>query len=134
MNKKKRPPRLHAAPSPADRAKGAAAEQAFAAWLDDSVLPHLYVEQSPLTVPAPLRGAIKRPDLGAVTKAAAEGFFCLRVSSEVACDMRDTKAAAAIGELLKREGFEHQWEGRVSLRKENPSGCDVMAFDLLVSW
>lgn len=62
MNKKKRPPRQHAAPSPADRAKGAAAERAFAAWLDDSVLPHLYVEQSPLTMPAPLRGAIKRPD------------------------------------------------------------------------
>ena len=25
-------------------------------------MPHLYVEQSPLTVPAPLRGQIKRPD------------------------------------------------------------------------
>ena len=49
-------------PSRADCARGAAAEQAFAAWLDASVLPHMYVEQSPLTVPAPLRGAIKRPD------------------------------------------------------------------------
>lgn len=46
----------------ADAAKGAAAEHAFRAWLDDSVLPHLYVEQSPITVPAPLRGQIKRPD------------------------------------------------------------------------
>lgn len=26
------------------------------------MLPHLYVEQSPLTTPAPLRGKIKRPD------------------------------------------------------------------------
>ena len=26
------------------------------------MLPHLYIEQSPLTVPAPLRGEIKRPD------------------------------------------------------------------------
>lgn len=48
--------------TPADAAKGAAAEQAFRAWLDSGVLPHIYVEQSPLTVPAPLRGRIKRPD------------------------------------------------------------------------
>lgn len=42
--------------------RGANAERQFAAWLDASVLPHLYVEQSPMTVPAPLRGEIKRPD------------------------------------------------------------------------
>ena len=72
--------------------------------------------------------------LGAVTKAAADGFFCLRVAPDVACDLRGTKAAAVIAELLKREGFEHQWEGRISMRKENPSGCEVMVFDLLVSW
>lgn len=48
--------------TPADAAKGAAAEHTFQAWLDGSVLPHLYIEQSPLTVPAPLRGQIKRPD------------------------------------------------------------------------
>ena len=48
--------------APADAAKGAAAEQAFRAWLDAAVLPHMYVEQSPLTVPEPLRGQIKRPD------------------------------------------------------------------------
>jgi hypothetical protein len=59
-NKSRRRP--HPGPTPADRAKGEAAERAFADWLDASVLPHLYVEQSPLTVPAPLRGEIKRPD------------------------------------------------------------------------
>ena len=47
---------------PADAAKGAAAEERFRAWLDRSGLPHLYVEQSPFTVPAHLRGEIKRPD------------------------------------------------------------------------
>jgi Holliday junction resolvase len=47
---------------PAAAAKGVAAERAFQAWLDSSVLPHMYVEQSRLTVPAPLRGQIKRPD------------------------------------------------------------------------
>lgn len=62
MNKNNRHRCPYAGPSPADRAKGDAAERAFAQWLDASVLPHLYVEQSPLTVPAPLRGQIKRPD------------------------------------------------------------------------
>lgn len=42
--------------------RGAKAERRFADWLDASVLPHLYVEQSPMTVPEPLRGEIKRPD------------------------------------------------------------------------
>lgn len=48
--------------APADAAKGAKAETDFRAWLDASTLPHLYVEQSPVTVPEPLRGKIKRPD------------------------------------------------------------------------
>lgn len=42
--------------------RGAKAERLFADWLDASVLPHIYVEQSPMTVPEPLRGEIKRPD------------------------------------------------------------------------
>lgn len=42
--------------------RGAKAGRRFADWLDASVLPHLYVEQSPMTVPEPLRGEIKRPD------------------------------------------------------------------------
>ena len=41
---------------------GAAAETRFRAWLDRCVLPHIYVEQSPLTVPKGLKGEIKRPD------------------------------------------------------------------------
>ena len=44
------------------RAQGAAAEDHFRAWLDRCVLPHMYVEQSPLTVPKSLKGEIKRPD------------------------------------------------------------------------
>jgi len=58
VNKNTHPPRIRAS----DAAKGHAAEHTFRRWLDASVLPHLYVEQSPLTVPAPLRGQIKRPD------------------------------------------------------------------------
>jgi hypothetical protein len=44
------------------RAQGRFAEDRFRAWLDRCTLPHLYVEQSPLTMPQPLRGEIKRPD------------------------------------------------------------------------
>ena len=44
------------------RQQGDAAEQKFMGWLDRCILPHMYVEQSPLTVPKGLRGEIKRPD------------------------------------------------------------------------
>jgi hypothetical protein len=47
---------------PQRRAQGQAAEDRFRAWLDRCCLPHLYVEQSPLTMPQSLRGTIKRPD------------------------------------------------------------------------
>ena len=42
--------------------QGQIAEQRFRAWLDRCHLPHLFVEQSPMTIPQHLRGAIKRPD------------------------------------------------------------------------
>ncbi len=42
--------------------QGNAAEERFREWLDRCVLPHMYVEQSPLTVPRGLKGEIKRPD------------------------------------------------------------------------
>jgi hypothetical protein len=44
------------------RAQGQAAEDRFRAWLDRCTLAHIFVEQSPLTIPQPLRGEIKRPD------------------------------------------------------------------------
>lgn len=44
------------------RAKGAEAETRFRAWLDRCCLPHIYVDQAPLTLPASLKGEIKRPD------------------------------------------------------------------------
>ena len=52
-----------ARPSPNERvAQGQQAESRFRDWLDRCVLPHMYVEQSPLTVPKGLKGEIKRPD------------------------------------------------------------------------
>ena len=44
------------------RAQGQAAEDRFRAWLDRCTLPHIFVEQSPLTIPQSLKGEIKRPD------------------------------------------------------------------------
>ena len=44
------------------RVQGQAAEDRFRSWLDRCCLPHIYVEQSPFTIPEPLRGEIKRPD------------------------------------------------------------------------
>lgn len=44
------------------KAQGAAAELRFRAWLDRCGLPHIFIEQSPLTLPAALKGEIKRPD------------------------------------------------------------------------
>ncbi|TBF85693.1 hypothetical protein [Rhizobium leguminosarum] len=44
------------------KAKGEKAEVAFRAWLNQSGVPYLYVEQSRLNVPVFLRGRIKRPD------------------------------------------------------------------------
>lgn len=44
------------------RVQGQAAENRFRSWLDRCCLPHIYVEQSPFTIPKQLRGEIKRPD------------------------------------------------------------------------
>jgi hypothetical protein len=44
------------------RAQGAAAEARFRNWLDRCTLPHIYVDQAPLTIPQNLKGEIKRPD------------------------------------------------------------------------
>jgi len=44
------------------KAQGQAAEDRFRGWLDRCHLPHIYVEQSPMTIPQHLRGEIKRPD------------------------------------------------------------------------
>jgi hypothetical protein len=42
--------------------KGQAAELAFRQWVERSGISHLYVEQSPFSVPANLKDKIKRPD------------------------------------------------------------------------
>lgn len=44
------------------KAQGLAAEDRFRTWLDRCHLPHIFVEQSPMTIPQHLKGEIKRPD------------------------------------------------------------------------
>jgi hypothetical protein len=42
--------------------RGASAEEAFQAWLDESRLPYVYATQTRASVPAHFRKALKRPD------------------------------------------------------------------------
>jgi hypothetical protein len=44
------------------RAQGKAAEDRFRRWLDRCMLPQIFIEQSPLTLPSGFKGEIKRPD------------------------------------------------------------------------
>jgi len=48
--------------TPANRARGQRMEHLFQHWLDRDGLPYFYLDQSMLTVPANMRGLIKRPD------------------------------------------------------------------------
>jgi hypothetical protein len=48
--------------TPENAARGLAAESTFRVWLDVSLAPFVYLDQSLLTVPESLRGKIKRPD------------------------------------------------------------------------
>lgn len=47
---------------PADQAKGDVAEGWFQDWLDKSQVAYIYLDQTPFSVPAHLRGQFKRPD------------------------------------------------------------------------
>jgi Holliday junction resolvase len=55
-------PRYRRRISPDNAAKGAAAEERFQAWLNDSRLPFVYCTQDVASVPAHFKGALKRPD------------------------------------------------------------------------
>lgn len=56
------PPRTPQTIHPADKAKGDEGERRFKAWLDASLLAHVYLDQTPMSVPEHLRGMFKRPD------------------------------------------------------------------------
>lgn len=72
--------------------------------------------------------------LAAVTKAAADGFYACRVQFDRAVNLQETDAAKALEALLRREGFELEWPLRLVIGRENASGADVWAADLLLRW
>ena len=72
---------------------------------------------------------------GAVAKAAADGFYTCRIQFDRPLDLRETEAAKALPDVLtKQEGFELEWVARLVAGRENVTGADVWAFDLLVRW
>lgn len=77
------------------RAQGQAAENRFRAWLDRCTLPHIYVEQSPLTLPAALKGEIKRPD------------FLVGIPS-IGTVAVDVKAKRVYADTLFIDAYEHR--------------------------
>ena len=72
-----------------------AAEDRFRGWLDRCCLPHIYVEQSPLTIPPPLRGQIKRPD------------FMIGIPT-IGTIAVDVKAKRVFNNTLIIDAFEHR--------------------------
>ena len=77
------------------RAQGQAAEDRFRAWLDRCTLPHIYVEQSPLTLPSGLKGEIKRPDF--LVGIPAIGTIAV-----------DVKAKSVYGDTIIIDAYEHR--------------------------
>jgi hypothetical protein len=77
------------------QAQGQAAEDRFRAWLDRCVLPHIYIEQSPLTIPQALKGEIKRPD------------FLVGIPS-IGTIAVDVKAKSVYADTLIIDAYEHR--------------------------
>ncbi len=76
-------------------AQGQAAEDRFRAWLDRCRLPHIYVEQSPMTFPEHLKGEIKRPD------------FLVGIPS-IGTIAIDVKAKRVYADTLIIDAYEHR--------------------------
>ena len=70
----------------------------------------------------------------AAAKAAADGFEMVRIRIERPLDLSRTAAAAKLAAVLHREGLAMEWVPRSVLGKENASGCDLTAMDLVVRW
>ncbi len=79
----------------ARRDQGQAAEDRFRAWLDRCCLPHIFVEQSPMTIAQPLRGEIKRPD------------FLVGVPT-IGTTAVDVKAKRVYADTLLIDAYEHR--------------------------
>lgn len=100
------------------KAKGEEAEAAFRAWLNQSGVAFLYVEQSPLNVPDRLRGRIKRPDyLVGIPHA---GMLAFDVKAKSAYDDQLLFEAGEVDKLACFEAFFHMTVNFACLDLDNP--------------
>jgi Holliday junction resolvase len=91
--------------SAALKAKGEQAEASFRAWLNQSGVAFLYIEQSPLNVPDKLRGKIKRPDyLVGIPHA---GMMAFDVKAKSAYDDLLIFDPAEVDKLARFAGYFH---------------------------
>lgn len=87
------------------KAKGELAEAAFRAWLNQSGVAFLYIEQSPLNVPDRLRGRIKRPDY--LVGIPYAGMMAFDVKAKSAYDERLIFEVGEVEKLARFEAFFH---------------------------
>ena len=125
MTKKPPAPKVH----PADAERGLAAERDFQRWLDEAELPHLYVEQSPLTVPAFLRGQIKRPDyLVAIPHVGMIAF-------DVKCkSVYQGRFLSDVGEVQKCQVFSRLFRLTLFFACLDPERSDQSDWSVSISW
>lgn len=104
---------------PADlKAKGEEAEASFRAWLNQSGVAFLYVEQSPLNVPDRLRGRIKRPDyLVGIPHA---GMMAFDVKAKSAYDDHLLFEVGEVDKLACFEAFFHMTVNFACLDLDDP--------------
>ena len=67
-------------------------------------------------------------------KAASDGAGKLRLTLDVAGDLRSTAAAKALEATLAREGFKLSWESRLVSGKANVTGADITVHEPVLSW
>ena len=100
------------------KAKGEEAEASFRAWLNQSGVAFLYVEQSPLNVPDRLRGKIKRPDyLVGIPHA---GMMAFDVKAKSTYDERLLFEVGEVDKLACFEAFFHMTVNFACLDLDEP--------------
>jgi hypothetical protein len=71
---------------------------------------------------------------GAISKAAAQGFYLYRHAADRPVNLQDAEATKTLCALLTEQGFSVEWVARMVPARESACGLDIMTFDLLVRW
>ena len=85
-------------------AKGEGGERALQNWLDRSRLVYLFLDQTPLTIPATLRASLKRPDF----LVAIDGFGTIAVDAKAKAFV-DGHFVLDVSERRRLDGFESEF-------------------------